>query len=148
MQQKFCLFVNFIKGFWDWILKNRNDVGVLSNVVTVCIPIVSVFLFFLLRPWRWVMGLWRYWIDRKKDNVLFISEKERILRRKQEPLYEIEVSLRSLRERYPYEKYNRFMRVLDRLEKTNLFDKRKSNPNKKLFVYMGKIESNENESDS
>jgi hypothetical protein len=78
--------------------------------------------------------------EKTEEGKIYYQIRNTISRRKENPEYEIEVSLRSLMEQYPLEDIRRLKNVLKRLSKDNLFDIDKSNLKSLFFVYMGKVD--------
>lgn len=110
--------------------------GVLTNSTfyyTYAIPLI-------LLAWILERSLYLF----KDENSVFYEMKNEIMRRKQNPQYQIAVSEQSLKNRYPLMDNDKLFNALKRLNRNNLFAGYDSRVNE--FYYMGSLDNNQNDS--
>jgi len=128
-----------LKCLWESIFKYKEAFNIWAAIATIGTAIVLI----LFKPWRLIMSLYEYYKYKKEEKHIYKSVKKEILQCKKNPEYEIEVSLRSLCEKYPFEEPKMLIKVIKRLHKNNLFDG--GDINKLFFFYKGNINGSKNE---
>lgn len=114
------------------------------NHIPVTLPAFLLLLKNIWEVFKMTEGYFKHRREKREENVIFNIEKNTIIRRKRDPKYLIGVSVTSLKYNYPMEIYfvntdERFSKILNRLNKKDLFDKGFDIKTRE-YSYMGNME--------